>query len=387
MHLFVSLVFCHLVFLVWEGSSLSLVLLLIISLVNLSILVYSSPVPQSLVFALLSVLLTLTCVFATTSSLLIFFIRYELSLLPVLVLIFTLGYQPEKIFASLYLLCYTVIFSSPLLIFVLRVGGGLYSCFGYVSSSSLFFIALSFLVKSPLYSIHLWLPKAHVEAPLVGSIVLAGIILKLGGFGLLILSPLLSSVCNIYIYLSVLGSVVCSVLCFRSWDIKTLVAYSSIVHIGVVTLGAFSGLELGYWVASAILMAHSLVSPLLFVIAYELYLASARRCFIYGHNSPISSSLLAILSLLCGLSFGLPPFLPFWVELSLFGALGTRMLSLVFPLCLSTFLVYLYSISFLVRSCGGVCSSSVGCVSWVYVFLPSVFLSLFGPLRSALFLI
>ena len=90
MHLFVSLLLCHLVFLVWEGSSLSLVLLLIISLVNLSILIYLFPEPQSLVLALLTLLLLLTCIFATTYSLLIFFIRYELSLLPVLVLIFTL---------------------------------------------------------------------------------------------------------------------------------------------------------------------------------------------------------------------------------------------------------------------------------------------------------
>jgi len=85
-----------------------------------------------------------------------------------------------------------------------------------------------------------------VEAPLVGSILLAGVILKLGRYGLLVLAPCLSCFSSLYIYLSLLGGVVCSGLCCRSWDMKSLVAYSSVVHIGVVTLGAFSGLELGY---------------------------------------------------------------------------------------------------------------------------------------------
>jgi len=81
---------------------------------------------------------------------------------------------------------------------------------------------------------------------LVGSILLAGVILKLGRYGLLVLAPCLSRYSNLCIYFSLLGGVVCSALCCRSWDMKSLVAYSSVVHIGVVTLGAFSGLELGY---------------------------------------------------------------------------------------------------------------------------------------------
>jgi len=85
-----------------------------------------------------------------------------------------------------------------------------------------------------------------VEAPLVGSILLAGVILKLGRYGLLVLAPCLSSFSFPYIYFSLLGGIVCSFLCCRSWDMKSLVAYSSVVHIGVVTLGALSGLELGY---------------------------------------------------------------------------------------------------------------------------------------------
>jgi len=85
-----------------------------------------------------------------------------------------------------------------------------------------------------------------VEAPLIGSIILAGVILKLGSYGLLLLAPYLTLHFPLFIYLTLLGGVVSSVLCIRCWDMKSLVAYSSVVHIGVVTLGALSGLEVGF---------------------------------------------------------------------------------------------------------------------------------------------
>lgn len=92
---------------------------------------------------------------------------------------------------------------------------------------------------------------------------------------------------------------------------KSLVAYSSVVHIGVVTLGALSGLELGFWVSCGMLVGHSLLSPLLFILAYDLYLSTGRRNFILGHSSSISSSLLLVVAVCSGLNFGLPPFLNF----------------------------------------------------------------------------
>jgi len=81
---------------------------------------------------------------------------------------------------------------------------------------------------------------------LLGSMLLSGVMLKLGSYGILFLAPFLFSSVNIFIYLTLLGGVVCSLICCRNWDMKSLVAYSSVVHIGVVSLGALSGLELGY---------------------------------------------------------------------------------------------------------------------------------------------
>jgi len=76
-------------------------------------------------------------------------------------------------------------------------------------------VCLSFLVKSPIYSLHIWLPKAHVEAPLVGSMLLAGVILKLGRYGLILLSPFLTSSTSLFLFLTLTGGVVCSCICFR----------------------------------------------------------------------------------------------------------------------------------------------------------------------------
>jgi len=216
---------------------------------------------------------------------------------------------------------------------------------------------------------------------------LAGVALKLGGYGLLILSPFLVLTLHPYIYLTVLGSVICSLICFRSWDMKSLVAYSSIVHMGVVSLGVFCGLELGYWAACSILLAHSLISPLFFVFAHELYLSTSSRCFIHGHASSISSSLLFLLSVSTGVSFGLPPFLAFWAELSLFGALGSSILVIVFPLGISALLCFLYAVSFLLRSTGGTASSSLVLGSVLNVYIPGLVLSVLGPFCSALFLL
>lgn len=196
--------------------------------------------------ALASWLQAVTSVFFLTSSLLTFYVMFELRLVPVLLLVGLQGYQPEKIQASTFLIVYTVIGSAPLLYYTV----GNMGCVSFAdtcgSRTLSTLLCLTFLVKSPMYTVHAWLPKAHVEAPLVGSILLAGVLLKLGGYGLMVLAPNLGAGTQVYVYLTLLGGVSCRLLCLRAWDLKALVAYSSIVHMGTVTLRALSGTELGY---------------------------------------------------------------------------------------------------------------------------------------------
>jgi len=121
-----------------------------------------------------------------------FYILFELSLLPTLAMVLLYGYQPEKLTAGMYLLLYTALASLPLLLLFIHIPAH-FSAWegGHLASRAAWLAAtLAFMVKTPLYGVHLWLPKAHVEAPAVGRIALAGILLKLGSFGLCLVLPL-----------------------------------------------------------------------------------------------------------------------------------------------------------------------------------------------------
>lgn len=176
-----------------------------------------------------------------------FYVFFEFSLIPTFFLILGWGYQPERMRARMYIIIYTVGASLPLLrclVYLLRMQGHLSFHLGFESlvekgffSGILFFLfTLAFLVKIPVFFVHLWLPKAHVEAPVAGSIILAGVLLKLGGYGIIRVSSKLGELIEItrifYISGILWGGVITSVICLRQADMKGLIAYSSIGHIG-----------------------------------------------------------------------------------------------------------------------------------------------------------
>jgi len=235
-----------LILLFGEQASLSFVVLSCLCFVFVLRALVSSFAVSSLYSGIVFILFLVVSTFLTTSSLLVFFVMYEFSLFPVCSLILLFGHQPEKLKSAYFLILYTVVCSSPLLFFTIILNGSLVTGLYSLPPLARTLVCLSFLVKAPLYTLHSWLPKAHVEAPLVGSILLAGVMLKLGRYGLLLIAPSVYSFSSLFIYLTLLGGIVCSSLCLRSWDSKSLVAYSSVVHMGVVTLGALSGSEFGY---------------------------------------------------------------------------------------------------------------------------------------------
>lgn len=149
------------------------------------------PIKELFLLANVSLLLFLGLRFRV-SDFIYFYLRFECRLVPVFFMILGWGYQPERMQAGLYLLLYTLLGSFPLfglILYTMRdlgrgyIGGAEF----YWGSNVVLFLRLivAFLVKFPIYGVHLWLLKAHVEAPVAGSMVLAGVLLKLGGYGLI----------------------------------------------------------------------------------------------------------------------------------------------------------------------------------------------------------
>lgn len=241
-------------------------------------------------FFLFNIIFLLIILYLTfsTINIFLFYLFFEGRLIPTLILIIGWGYQPERIQAGIYLLFYTLFVSLPLLI-------GIFYLYNEIQSIIIYFLKfinlniyilyfsmiIAFLVKIPIYFVHLWLPKAHVEAPVSGSIILAGIILKLGGYGLLRLIIFLQEINlklnYIWIVIRLIGGFYISLKCFSQIDIKSLIAYSSVAHIRIVIRGI---IVINYWgfIGSYILIiGHGLCSSGIFCLANISYERLHRR--------------------------------------------------------------------------------------------------------------
>nr|AFI72598.1 NADH dehydrogenase subunit 4 [Panulirus versicolor] len=229
----------------------------------------------------------LVCLLLTFSVMnyLFFYMSFESSLIPTLILILGWGYQPERVQAGLYMLFYTLFASLPLLICIFmlyNVGGSLTigmpykimeldfeSVLGYISS------VFAFLVKLPMYLFHIWLPKAHVEAPVAGSVILAGVLLKLGGYGIILVLPLFSSLDKsfvlLWVSLGIVGGVLVSLMCLCEVDIWSLIVYSSMARVGLALGDLMTSSWWGTTGSLVVTVGHGLFSSGLFCLVNMVY--------------------------------------------------------------------------------------------------------------------
>nr|QXG19449.1 NADH dehydrogenase subunit 4 [Drosophila pandora] len=308
------------------------------------------------------VLLILLILTFSSMSLFMFYLFFESSLIPTLFLILGWGYQPERLQAGVYLLFYTLLVSLPMLIgifYVMNKTGSMnfYLMNNFMFNYDLLYFCLlcAFLVKMPMFLVHLWLPKAHVEAPVSGSMILAGIMLKLGGYGLLRVISFIQLMnlkySFVWISISLVGGVLVSLVCLRQTDLKSLIAYSSVAHMGIVLSGL---LTMTYWGLSGsytLMIAHGLCSSGLFCLANVSYERLGSRSLLINKgmlNFMPSMSLWWFL--LSSANMAAPPTLNLLGEISLLNSIVSwSWVSMIMLSLLSFFsaayTLYLYSFS------------------------------------------
>lgn len=266
-------------------------------------------------------------IFFSSNNFLIFYIIFEFSLIPILIIILGRGYQPERLQASIYLLLYTSLLSLPLLIIILYLTSHRFSNYFFISLFSNFRLSqlaflcffLRFLTKCPIYFLHLWLPKAHVEASVGGRIILARILLKIGGLGIyrfrIIFPPLLENIILIFL---LAGRLLRSIFCLLQSDHKALIAFSSVNHITLLVLVLIFKSFKRFIRASILIFIHGVVASGIFFFAYSFTKFWNRRLLYF--RSPLlnwaSILTLFLLIILCG-NFSVPPLLSFFSEINI----------------------------------------------------------------------
>nr|YP_010381626.1 NADH dehydrogenase subunit 4 [Symplanella brevicephala]UDL72001.1 NADH dehydrogenase subunit 4 [Symplanella brevicephala] len=246
-----------------------------------------------------------------------FYFFFEGSMVPVFLILFGWGYQPERLSAGYYLIFYTLFGSFPFLLIIFYIMNlkGSFSFFldyKFDSYFLMFFLAFSFLIKFPMFGLHSWLPSAHVEAPVGGSMILAGVMLKLGGYGLIrLMNFLYNFIFNfsyIFVGLSLWGCLIVSLMCLVQSDLKMMIAYSSVCHMSLAIVGLFTLSTCGKLGSIIMMISHGFVSSGLFFLVGIVYSRfSSRSFFILKGMISILPSLSFFWFMFCIMNMSCPP--------------------------------------------------------------------------------
>ncbi len=248
-------------------------------------------------------------------DLVLFYVFFEAGLIPMFIIIGVWG-GVDRIYASFKFFLYTLLgslFMLAAIVYMYLAAGtsdiGALEQFAFdPGAQTWLFLAFfaSFAVKLPMWPVHTWLPDAHVQAPTAGSVILAGVLLKMGGYGLLRFSlpmfPDASLMFQPFVFtLSVIAIVYASLVAWRQTDMKKLIAYSSVAHMGFVTLGIFSFNEVGVQGAVFQMVSHGLISGALFLIVGIVYdRMHTREISAYGglaNRMPVYATLFMIFTM------------------------------------------------------------------------------------------
>lgn len=242
-----------------------------------------------------------------------FFLVYEIVFILIIFSLIVLGYRFERLIAGFLIIFYSFLFSRPtLIILIIFDYSFLIKLWMSYSSLLLYFFVGSFIVKFPIFGVHYWLPVAHVEASTIGSIILAGLLLKLGGIGIFYIVNYMRFIVKIHWLALAVCVVILITLVIR--DLKIVIAYSSVAHITIV----FYILSIGSWVGKKgvllIMFYHGFISPLIFWVVGLLGWWKTRSLLVLKFIV-FSSLFIYILFILFIMNIRFPPFIGFLREI------------------------------------------------------------------------
>jgi NADH-ubiquinone oxidoreductase chain 4 len=395
----------------WLGvDGISLYLIVLTTLLTVIILIYG-PYNKEYQFLILISESILLGVFLVL-DILYFYILFEMVLIPLYFImkssIITYPYRKNKIDRAIYKLLGYTLFGSffmllgMILLYQQTKTTNYHILINLIPTLELwdnsfikiiwltFFI--SFAVKVPVMPFHIWLPEAHSEAPTGGSMLLAGILLKLGTYGMIRYLIPLFPITTLYFkpfieVLFVISILYSSFSIIRQVDIKKFIAYSSMAHMNLCLLGLFSyqldGLTGGYW----IMINHGFVSSALFLLAGILFSRYSLRAIKYYRGLFISMPIFSLFFFIFNLAnIGFPPFGPFISEILIFFGLFQSSFFLSFIASFSIILSGVYGIWFITRILYGLPKANHFFSSHIFIFSNDLYYKEFF-LLSILFLL
>src|SRR6266704_3559344 len=309
-------------------DGIALPLLVLSLLLSFLCVVYSTRIlpepgnPRAFLALLLALETGMNGTFAAL-DLILFFVFWELVLIPMYFTIAVWG-GPRRDYASVKFILYTLIGSVIMLLGFLALwfksgpdaAGGTFGTIVFLA------IGIGFAVKVPIWPLHTWLPDAHTEAPTVGSVLLAGILLKMGSYAFIRIGlPILPEAAHWWApTIGVLGAIAIiygSLCCLAQRDVKRLIAYSSVGHMGFVMLGIATLTPVGINAAVFGMVAHGVITGMLFFVAGSIHERYHTRDIVElgGGMAKSMPRLAGIFTLSCIASLGLPGLAGFWGEI------------------------------------------------------------------------
>nr|ALO64430.1 NADH dehydrogenase subunit 4 [Nomada flavoguttata] len=289
-------------------------------------------------------------------NLLMFYYMFEISLLMIYYLILNWSYGKFKILSSYLLMFYTLFFSLPMFIIIVYLKMKMNSLSFLImemkllnlSKFMLIYLMLSFLIKIPMFLIHNWLLKAHVEAPFFGSMILAAIMLKLGGYGLIrMMMMFFYLMMNNFIIISMnlFGMLILSLMCLRQIDMKILVAMSSIIHMSLMISSMFMFMKISFLGSYLMMLSHGLTSSGLFYLINIIYQQTKTRLMIINKGMIMFMPSMSMMwFMMCSSNMAAPFSLNLVSEIFLLMSLMIWMKLLILILMLYCLFSFIYSI-------------------------------------------